>query len=78
MDINLALGIIGTIVSVVSLVYAIYVTKQSKKEKELLFEILDPMPLVDTIPKDNRHSIKIIYERPNQPSEGSSDYRLIS
>lgn len=69
MDINLALGVIGTVISVVSFVYAIYVTKQSKKEKELIFEIIDPMPLVDTIPKDNRHSIKIIYERPNQLSE---------
>ncbi|PZV22825.1 MAG: hypothetical protein DCF12_20065 [Snowella sp.] len=69
MDINLALGIIGTVVSVVSFFYAIYVTKQSKKEKELIFEIIDPIPLVDTIPKDNRHSIQIIYERPNQLPE---------
>ncbi|MEH1934822.1 MAG: hypothetical protein V7L14_14250 [Nostoc sp.] len=69
MDINLALAIIGIVVSVVSFIYAIYVTNQSKKEKELMFDVIDPMPLVDTIPKDNRHSIKIIYERPNQPSE---------
>lgn len=69
MDINLLLGIIGTVFSIVSFVYAIYITEQSKREKKLVFDVIEPMAIVDTIPKDNRHSIKIIYERPSQPSE---------
>lgn len=69
MDINLVLGILGVALSLISLAYAVYVTVKSRREKRLLYEVTPATALVDVVPKDSNHAIRIVYERPGFPSE---------
>lgn len=69
MDLGLTLGIIGTALTLISLIYAVYITRRSKREKELVYDVLEPAPIADAISKQSGYSIKIIYEKPNKLSE---------
>jgi hypothetical protein len=69
MDLGLTLGIIGTALTLISLIYAVYITRRSKREKELVYDVLEPAPIADAISKESGYSIKIIYEKPNKVSE---------
>lgn len=69
MDINLVLGILGVALSLISLAYAVYVTFKSRREKRLLYDVTPTAALVDAVPRDSNHAIKIVYERPGLPSE---------
>ncbi len=66
MDCNIVLGIVGVILGVVSLIYAVYVTRKTKREKQLAYEVLSPVPIADVVSKESGYSLKIVYERPGE------------
>ena len=69
MDLSTALGLLGLVLAIVSLGYAIFVTRASRREKELVYEVLPPLPLAQVISRETGYSIKILYEQPGQPPE---------
>ena len=66
MDINLAIGIFGTVLSIASLIYAIMIAKRAREAKQLMFELLPPAPIAGTISKESGYSIRIVYETPSK------------
>lgn len=69
MDISILISLVGLVITVASLAYAIYVTRESRREKELVFEVLPPSPLAQVLARKTGYSIKILYEQPGQPPE---------
>src|SRR5574341_882794 len=68
MDINLILGIVGVALSIVSFLYAIHVTRTSKREKSLVYEVLEVVPIAQIISGQGAYSLQLLYNRPgNEP-----------
>jgi hypothetical protein len=66
MDWNIVLGTVGVILGVVGLIYAMYITRKSKREKQLAYEVLSPVPIADVVSRESEYSLKIVYERPGE------------
>jgi hypothetical protein len=64
MDIGTISGIIGVFLTVISLVYAVSVTRQSRREKELVYEVLPPWALASVMSRETGYSIQILYGTP--------------
>lgn len=69
MDIGLWSGVLGTILTLASLVYAIYATRKSRREKRLVYELLDPIPIIEALGEGNRFRILIEFAGQTGPRE---------
>lgn len=69
MNLSITIGIIGATFTVTSLLYAIYTTRRSRRVKSLVYDLLEPVPVVDAISREGDPSIKVIYEQPNKAPE---------
>lgn len=66
MDWNLVMGMGGLILSVIGLAYAVYEKRKSKREKNLVYEVIPPVPAAEVIEGQSNYSLRVVYERPDE------------
>lgn len=69
MNISLWIGIIGTVLTFVSLIYAVYAARSSRREKRLVYELLEPVPIFEPLTGESRFHILIEFAGEPEKSE---------
>lgn len=69
MDVNLILGIFGSVLGIAGLVFAYYTYQKGKRDKRLVYEILPSVPIAEVFPRDEGYGLSIVFEKDNAPPQ---------